>query len=189
MRPAAARRSPLRALRRLSTFRSVVCIVYRHARPAAGAAEADIRPVTADNLDDARSMEPPERLDEFRSFLARGDRGWYAYLDGRVVHRSWLVRGPAIMRLWSRYGAWPVSDGEAYVHYCETVPAARGRGLYPAVLDHIAREQASLRGLYIACESSNQASRRGIEKAGFAEIAHVTVRVLFGFGLQSVRRV
>jgi RimJ/RimL family protein N-acetyltransferase len=93
------------------------------------------------------------------------------------------------MRLWSRHGTWAIGPEEAYVHYCETSPEARGRGLYPAVLGHIARERSDLAALYIACESENLASRRGIEKAGFAEIAHVTVRVLFGLGFQSVRRV
>lgn len=186
MSPAAARRSPVRALRRFLTFRTVVCIVYRHARPVASA-DADIRAVTSVNVEDARSMEPPERIDQFRSFLARGDRGWYAYLDGRVVHRSWLVRGPTVMRLWSRFGAWPIPDGAAYLHYCETAPEARGHGIYPAVLSHAARDSGA-REVYISTEEGNVASRRGIEKAGFAEIARATVYVAFGVGVQSVRR-
>ena len=189
MIPAAARRSPLRALRRFSTFRTVVCIVYRHERAAPSASGADIRAVSAAHVEDALSMDSPRRIEEFRSFLARGDRGYYAYVGGRCAHRSWLVRGPATMRLWGRYGAWPVGAEEAYVHYCETSAEARGLGLYPAVLGHIARETVGLRSLYIATEQDNQASRRGIEKAGFVEIAHVTVRVAFGAGFQSVRHV
>jgi RimJ/RimL family protein N-acetyltransferase len=149
------------------------------------AASVDIRAVTETNVEDARVFDPPKRLDEFRAFLARGDRGWYGYVDGRWVHRSWLVHGPAVMRLWAGYGTWPVPDRGAYIHYCETTPEARGRGIYPAVLNHIARETGS-HDLYITTDVGNTASRRGIEKAGFAEYARVRVSVRFGVGSQRV---
>src|SRR5262245_15959176 len=175
----------LRILRRLSTFHTVECIVFRHQNAVEIPVAAELAEVTPDNVEDARSMDSPSKIEEFRSFLARGDRGWYAYLGGRVVHRSWLVRGPATMRLWHRFGAWPVAAGEAYLHYCETSPEARGHGIYPAALSHIARG-SSFRNLFIATELANQASRRGIEKAGFVERARVTVRVAFGIGWQGV---
>jgi L-amino acid N-acyltransferase YncA len=183
-RPAA----PVRLLKRLSTFRTVPCIVYRHKQLHELAAGGEIRGVTMDSAADALSMDPPGRIEEFRRFLARGDRGYYGYVSGKVVHRSWLVKGPAIMPLWRRFGAWPVAAGEAYVHYCETSPEARGRGFYPAALSRIAHDAQAegIRALFIATEKDNHASRRGIEKAGFAEIAYVVVRVMFGVGSQRV---
>jgi RimJ/RimL family protein N-acetyltransferase len=179
--------APARLLRRLSTFRSVDCIVYRHELSTEPEANVEIRAVTGANLEDARAFDPPRRIAEFRSFLARGDRGWYGYVGGRWVHRSWLVHGPAVMRLWAGYGAWPVATGAAYIHYCETTPEARGRNIYPAVLSRIARD-TRIHDIFISCESENIPSRRGIEKAGFTEIALVTVNVRFGFGTQSVTR-
>jgi L-amino acid N-acyltransferase YncA len=175
-------------LERLSTFRTVPCVVYRHGHATDVPCDAEIRVVTAASVTDARSMDTPERIAEFQQFLARGDQGYYGYVAGRVVHRSWLVRGPAVMRLWRRFGAWPVAAGEAYVHYCETSPEARGHGLYPAALSRIAKDAAAegIRALFITTERDNQPSRRGIEKAGFAECASVTVRVLFGMGVQHV---
>ena len=185
-----ARRPPalLRLFTRLSTFRTVTCIVYRHERAVGVATDAEIRVVTPETVQDATSMETPERIAEFEAFLARGDRGYYGYLSGRVVHRSWAVKGPAVMRLWHRFGAWPVGARDAYVHYCETAPEARGHGLYPAALSRIAADLAAegVQSLFIATESQNQASRRGIEKAGFVARARVIVRVLFGFGFQQV---
>jgi L-amino acid N-acyltransferase YncA len=162
--------------------------VYRHERNVRIVTDAEIRPVTPETVGDASSMDAPERIAEFQHFLARGDRGYYGYLSGRVVHRSWAVRGPAVMRLWRSFGAWPVGPREAYVHYCETAPTARGHRLYPATLNRIATDLAAegIQTLFIATESGNQASRRGIEKAGFMECARVLVRVLFGFGSQHV---
>lgn len=179
--------APARLLRRLSTFRSVDCIVYQHRLLTEPEARVEIRAVTEANVADAIGFDPPRRIEEFRSFLARGDRGWYGYVDGRWVHRSWLVHGPAVMRLWRGYGSWPIPPKAAYIHYCETVAEARGRGIYPAVLGRIAYE-TRIHDLFITCEVANAASRRGIEKAGFAEIALVTVNVRFGFGSQSVTR-
>jgi GNAT superfamily N-acetyltransferase len=148
----------------------------------------ELRAVTTDSVADAASMDGPERVAEFRQFLARGDRGYYGYRSGKVVHRSWLVHGPAVMRLWRSFGQWPVAGGEAYIHYCETAPVARGLGFYPAALSRIAADARAegIRALFITTESGNQASRRGIEKAGFAEIARVIVRVRFGVGMQHV---
>jgi len=163
-------------------------VVYRYERFEPVKTDADIRRVTPKTVGDARTMDPPERIAEFETFLARGDRGYYAYVAGRVVHRSWVVRGPAVMRLWRRFGAWPIGPRGAYVHYCETAPEARGHRLYPATLSLIATDLAveGVQGLFIATESGNDASRRGIEKAGFVACARVLVRVFFGFGFQKV---
>ena len=179
---------PIRWIRRLSAFRTVTCVVYRHEREVSVTTDAEIRRVTSDSIRDVSTMDPPERIAEFQSFLARGDRGYYGYVSGRVVHRSWVVRGPAVMRLWRRFGAWPVGARDAYVHYCETAPEARGHGVYPAALSRIAADLAAegVQNLFIATESENQPSRRGIEKAGFVECARVIVRVFFGFGSQRV---
>jgi ribosomal protein S18 acetylase RimI-like enzyme len=132
-------------------------------------------------------MDPPERVEEFRGFLARGDVGYYAYLGGRVVHRTWVRRGPVRGPLWLAWGSLEVGPSQAYVHYCETAPAARGHGIYPAVIAHAAREarDAGARDVLISSRVDNVASLRGIARAGFDERERHVLRIRFGRCVQS----
>jgi len=132
-------------------------------------------------------MDSAERVEEFRTFLQRGDLGYYAYLDRRVVHRAWVRTGPTRVPTYLHYAPLQVPGGDAYIHYCETAPAARGLGLYPAVLAHIVADLRA-RGtneITIITTLDNRASRRGIEKAGFAETRRVTLIFLLGVPVAS----
>ncbi|MEO0423439.1 MAG: hypothetical protein AAF184_13960 [Pseudomonadota bacterium] len=51
---------------------------------------------------------------------------------------------------------------------CFTVPEARGKRLYPYVLDRIAAWAGESRPIYMIVEASNSASRAGMGRAGFA---------------------
>ena len=178
-----------RLLRRVTTFRTVTILVHRFAGRTIARSALDIRPVTSGNLEDAASMEDATRLAEFRRFLARGDQGWYAYKDGVVVHRSWLVRGPAQARLWHSYGHLELGPEDAYLHYCETAPAARGLGIYPQVLA-LAAEGALERGcrrVLIWTDADNVASRNGIARAGFVPEREVKLVIRFGRSRQVER--
>jgi L-amino acid N-acyltransferase YncA len=73
--------------------------------------------------------------------------------------------------------------GHAYVHYCETAPCARGRGVFPAVLSTIARDHAT-ETVWTAVNSRNAASLKAMRKAGFVAGRRIKVRFLLG-----VRRV
>ncbi|MFY7916534.1 MAG: GNAT family N-acetyltransferase [Rubrivivax sp.] len=60
---------------------------------------------------------------------------------------------------------------------CNTLPAARGRGLYPALLQGCCAELAR-RGyaeVVITCSPDNAPSIRGITKAGFSRLHHLVV--------------
>jgi ribosomal protein S18 acetylase RimI-like enzyme len=134
-------------------------------------------------------MDSDARIAEFRGFLARGDRGFYAYRDGRVVNRAWVIVGPGSCDLWHGYGRLTIPAGSAYVHYCETAPEARGLGIYPAVLAHVARtlEEEGIRPIRISTTIDNTASQRGIDRAGYRIVRRVAIQIVAGFGIQRSR--
>lgn len=177
--------------KRLRTFRRVRIVIAEHAEPATLYAPVTVVPVDELRVEDARTMDSPARIEDFRRFLARGDRGFYAYRDHRVVNRAWVILGPGSCDLWHGYGRLAIPAGSAYVHYCETAPDARGLGIYPAVLAHVARalNQEGIATVRISTTEDNAASLRGIARAGYRIVRHVELRILAGFGIQSSREV
>jgi hypothetical protein len=107
--------------------------------------------------------------------LARGDL-LYAILDadGALLHHSFLQRAAPILTLLGEAPQTPL------IGRCATLPAARGRRLYPRTLRHIMAELAAVGHDRVAiyCDRDNAASVRGIRHAGFAEIAHLRTLVL-----------
>ncbi|MEG0822603.1 MAG: GNAT family protein [Burkholderiaceae bacterium] len=69
-----------------------------------------------------------------------------------------------------------LEDAVPLIGNCNTLAEARGRGLYPLMLRYICCVLAG-RGygrVVITCAPSNKASIRGIEKAGFEFVSHLT---------------
>ena len=66
--------------------------------------------------------------------------------------------------------------GDAYLYDFATLPAYRGRGYYPTLLQFILNELAArrLRCAWIGTEPGNDTSARSIVRAGFSKIAHTT---------------
>ncbi|MCX7915645.1 MAG: GNAT family N-acetyltransferase, partial [Verrucomicrobiae bacterium] len=141
-----------------------------------------IEPITPANLPRAREMEPDYQIARFRQFLLDSDAGYFALLDGHVVHRSWVQFGPRIVQQHYDLAPYRLHEHEAYIHFCETAPAARGLGIYPAVLAHILRElkMKPVHRCYIATTADNTASQRGIEKVGFKPFLRTEIKVIFG---------
>lgn len=164
----------------LCVFRVDEVLLFRHERLCTPAWRGDIRPVNHSNIDDIRHSEPSNMLAQFRSFLDRGDAGYYAYEDGQPAHRSWVQFGPSTAQC-EMGVTFPLGRQDCCIHYCVTYPAARGRGIYTAVLDRIARDARSEgKTVFIATVRSNLASIRGIKRAGFSLIGRVRAVVLFG---------
>jgi hypothetical protein len=57
----------------------------------------------------------------------------------------------------------PIGPGAILIFDCATIPEYRGRGIYPAILRHIAKAYPNRRKI-IYCEKENVSSRRGIER-------------------------
>jgi GNAT superfamily N-acetyltransferase len=171
-----------RALGRILAFHATEVVVYRHQCPVSLPSPVEIVEVDEQRLPDVRSMDSDAMIGQFRDFLARGDRGFYGYDGGVVVHRAWVTFGPRAIATWHRFGRIRLAAGHAYVHYCETAPTHRGRGIYSAALSHIVRTLKAERAepILISTTADHAISRRGIERAGFVEAQRVQVRVAFG---------
>lgn len=138
---------------------------------------ADVRPVTKKNVDDAKSFQADHYLCRFHEFLARGDEGYYAYLDGKCAHRSWVLHN-GVMDVDIFYHR-PLKGNEMFIHWCETAFWARGHNLYPATLGVIIANHPGKR-VCISVNEKNIASRQGIEKAGFVLQERITTTVVLG---------
>ncbi len=120
----------------------------------------------------AEAMRPCP-LAEIERRLAAGGRAHVVRAEGSVVAYGWVsFTDEQIAEL---EGPIRVGPGEAYIWDCATLPAWRGRGLYPALLRAVARELAAegLGWVWIAAKADNAGSLRGFVKAGFRRIAHV----------------
>ena len=131
--------------------------------------------VDSANLADVLDFQSSHYVDTFRRFLQQGDVGYYAYLDGKCCHRSWLQKGPKWIAV-NPYIQMKLGGNEGYIHYCETAPWARGKSVYPTVLSQIIDDHKDLDDIFIAVESENSPSIRGVEKAGFRERERVEVK-------------
>ncbi len=90
----------------------------------------------------------------------RDQRVWvYAAANGGILHFS--VVGPAALHM-----PWLVEAG-LEIGTCYTVPAARGKKIYPYVLKTISLQNRGATGIYMIVEADNAASRAGMERAGF----------------------
>ena len=140
---------------------------------------ADIRPVTQENLADILNFQPLRYVDVFRNFLALGDRGYYAYLGDKCVHRSWVKSNEQMVYM---HWAYPMQlqPNQYFIHYCETDTQARGKGIYPAVLSKIVNDFRENGEILIGVNAKNTASIKGVQKAGFVKRERVKVIVIFG---------
>jgi GNAT superfamily N-acetyltransferase len=87
-------------------------------------------------------------------------------LDDQPAAYGWSATGPA--EIGGLALAFTVPQGERYLWDFVTLPAYRGQGLYPLLLQEILRLQMSeAKWFWIGHEPANEASRRGIIKAGF----------------------
>jgi ribosomal protein S18 acetylase RimI-like enzyme len=90
-----------------------------------------------------------------------------------VVAYGWIARaGDSLNDLGF---ALSLPPGEGWIYDCATVPAARGRGLYTALLLTMRAEMPSygLEHAWIGTAPANWPSQRGIARAGFQKVADV----------------
>ena len=103
----------------------------------------------------------------------RFGRGYHLYLGWlgeRPVTYGWVARGAASME--NPGVAFQVPPDQTYLFAFETLPAWRGRGCYPALLQAILAEEPA-EWSWIIHQSDNIASQRGIARAGFQQACAV----------------
>lgn len=104
----------------------------------------------------------------------RSDNDFYvALLNEAPVGYGWVgFKSGAIDELFLRFS---VPPGNAYLWDFATLPAWRGLGVYPHLIQEIARRLTDVERFWIAYEAHNTASGRGIEKAGFQVVGELVV--------------
>ena len=104
--------------------------------------------------------------------LRTAHQPYVTWIGAVPVAYGWSASGP------THFGSPPVSfvvsPGNRYLMDFATLPAWRGRGIYPRLLRAILdRERIDAECFWILHHRDNAASARGIEKAGFANVAEI----------------
>ena len=119
----------------------------------------------------ARLQARPQR-DIARRFDA-GHRAYVARRDGATAAWGWVATREAAMG--ELGAAFRVPPGERYLWNFVTLPAHRGLGIYPRLLDAIVRaESGDAERFWIAYAPENHASGTGIRRAGFVDVADLS---------------
>jgi RimJ/RimL family protein N-acetyltransferase len=95
--------------------------------------------------------------------------------DGRVSSYAFVIFQSFYKRILGEADAVPI------ICNCVTLPAFRGQGLYPLLLNEACRHLAAQghRRAIVTCAPDNLASIRGIEKAGFRKVKTLYSLVFF----------
>jgi GNAT superfamily N-acetyltransferase len=105
--------------------------------------------------------------------LGSGNELFVGLLDGEPAGYGWLAhRCGGIDELDFSFG---LPDGNAYLWDFVTLPAFRGRGVYPHLLQSIVAQAPAIGRFWIGYEAHNLASERGIAKAGFHVVGDLAV--------------
>ena len=99
----------------------------------------------------------------FRGFF-REFKEYDIIINNKIVSKAVLISKVPL------YGFLPKKG--VHLCYCETIPEARGKGLYPLLLKYIQSERQQ-NDLYMIVDEDNLPSIKGIEKAGFVKYAQV----------------
>lgn len=129
----------------------------------------------AGRTDDADLLARLARLEmaEVRRRLDEGHRPYVAWLDGCPVAYGWVATRTAHIGELDLTITLPAED--RYLWDFATLPAWRGRGVYPRLLQSIlTAESSGAERFWIIAAPENRASSAGIAKAGFTSIAHLS---------------
>jgi GNAT superfamily N-acetyltransferase len=112
-------------------------------------------------------------------------RPYLAWIDSIPVAYGWSAAGE------TRFGSPPITftvpRGSRYLLDFATLPAWRGRGIYPRLLQAILeKERPDIVRFWILHHRDNVASARGIERAGFRVAAEIHFLDRGGLGLVGV---
>jgi GNAT superfamily N-acetyltransferase len=134
--------------------------------------------LTTDDIEPMLTVMYVSRTDLLKRF-AGGDRCFATVEDGKIVNYFWVTfnaRQSQELNLKFR-----LAGDQAWLYNAITIKAARGRGLYPNIVRHIAKmlRQSGFTEAFIEVEQKNTASLRGLEKARCSRVALITWRRVF----------
>jgi RimJ/RimL family protein N-acetyltransferase len=135
--------------------------------------DVEFRPLSVEDLAELAETRPEARY-QFESVQELGSSAAFGvHVDGRLASICWMIT-PELNR--NRY--LPLAGlraGEIEIAKAYTFPEFRGRGLYALVIQAIcavAREEGAKR-VFMITSRDNEASRRGIEKAGLRRSGYI----------------
>ena len=113
------------------------------------------------------------RVDEMLERFGYGHRAFVAWHDGAPAAFGWAaMTGASIGELGIQF---EVTEGDAYLWNFVTLPAFRGLGIYPRLLDAIVTALgAEAERFWIVYAPENHASGAGIRRAGFTNLAELS---------------
>lgn len=127
--------------------------------------EIGIAPIT--NLQTAANLTRMD-LEETRRRMAAGHQLWLARSGDEAVGWGWCAtKHFAIGELAISRSLPP---GNRYLWDFFTMPAERGEGFYPRLLQAIVRRDTAADRFWLGHDLNNEPSRKGIVKAGFQEV-------------------
>jgi len=111
--------------------------------------------------------------EEIERRFAAGHRAYVAYAGDEPAAWGWVATRSA--EIGELAMAFDIPAGDRYLWNFVTLPAHRGRGIYPRLLDAIVgAESGEADRFWIAYAPENRASASGIKKAGFIAIAELS---------------
>ena len=127
------------------------------------------RPVTdAGLISAANGIEPGEALRRF----AAGHRAYVGFADEAPATYGWVATREVSLGELAIERILPA--GDRYLWDFGTLPAFRGRGLYPRLLDAILQGEHDASRFWIVYAPENEPSGVGIARAGFATVAELS---------------
>jgi GNAT superfamily N-acetyltransferase len=120
--------------------------------------------------DSAAVMAPYLDRAQAEILVEQGHRLYLAHVDGAITAFGWAAtRRLSIGELGVER---ELSEGNQYLWGFVTLPEWRGQGLYPILLQTIMRREVARR-FWIGHDDGNDASAKGILRAGFTPIGRV----------------
>jgi hypothetical protein len=147
----------------------------------------ELKMATEVDIPDLLSMDNRYSLREFRSLLREGERVFFGYSNDSLVYRCSVTIGPKVVNILYNFLSYPIAQGEVLVHYCKTRKDFRKKGIYSSSLiklEKILYKQFNVKKMIIVTTSVNEASIRGIKKAGYQKKCRIRIINILGARLK-----
>jgi len=128
---------------------------------------ATIKHAINSNIKHILYFQSQKYIDIFKKFLSLGDKGYFAYINNKCIHRSWVKDNQQVVYPHWAY-PYKLKKNEVFIHYCETALEARGKNVYSHVLSNIIEEHKG-KDILISVDDKNIISKKGVKKLGFRE--------------------
>ena len=106
------------------------------------------------------------------SFQA-GKRLYIAFIDEIPAAYGWVTTQEG--SIGALQFSFTIPSRNGYLYSFLTLPEWRGRGIYPRLLQAIIHQEPQIDRFWIGYEPGNDASGRGISKAGFREVCDLVI--------------